>query len=120
MPSQIIDRRIRELLVRTVLLPLDTPATQLSDYRCVSSVPCVVCHYSWPLCSALIISGGPNSVNDSDALNHDPDIFGLGLPVLGICYGMQLINNHYGGRVGVSGLREDGQFTISIDQGELV
>ena len=33
---------------------------------------------------------------------------------------MQLINNHYGGRVGVSGLREDGQFTISIDQGELV
>ncbi|XP_064384216.1 GMP synthase [glutamine-hydrolyzing]-like isoform X2 [Halichondria panicea] len=96
--GKIIDRRIRELLVRTVLLPLDTPATQLSDYR------------------ALIISGGPNSVNDSDALNHDPDIFGLGLPVLGICYGMQLINNHYGGRVGVSGLREDGQFTISIDQ----
>ncbi len=72
------------------------------------------------VCSALIISGGPNSVNDSDAPNYDPDIFGLGVPILGICYGMQLINAHYGGRVGVSGLREDGQFTISIDQGECV
>ncbi len=69
--------------------------------------------------SALIISGGPNSVNNSDAPSYDPDLFSLGLPVLGICYGMQLINTHYGGSVGVCGVREDGQFPVTINTGRL-
>ena len=65
-----------------------------------------------------MISGGPNSVNDEDAPIYDPDIFNLELPILGICYGMQLINVHYGGTVGKKGVREDGQFTISVETGE--
>ena len=46
---------------------------------------------------------------------YDPGIFSLGIPVLGICYGMQLIGHHYGGKVGSGELREDGQFTVTLD-----
>ena len=46
---------------------------------------------------------------------YDPAIFSLGLPVLGICYGMQLIGRHYGGRVERGGTREDGQFTVTLN-----
>lgn len=64
-----------------------------------------------------MISGGPNSINDDDAPLYDPNIFGLNLPILGICYGMQLINVHYGGTVGKTAVREDGQFIITIEKG---
>lgn len=67
--------------------------------------------------SAIIISGGPNSVNNEDALSYDPAIFELGVPILGICYGHQLINIHYGGTVSKKAVREDGQFTVKIEQG---
>lgn len=94
--GKVIDRRIRELCVQSDLLPLATPASLLADY------------------SALIISGGPQSVYGADAPQYDRALFDLQLPILGICYGMQLINHVYGGTVERKTVREDGQFNLTI------
>lgn len=67
------------------------------------------------LSRAIIISGSPTSVNDADTLKYDPAIFLLNIPILGICYGLQLINKHFGGTVVRKSIREDGQFAIKID-----
>jgi GMP synthase (glutamine-hydrolysing) len=98
--GKVIDRRVRELSVETVLLPLDTPASELSGF------------------AGLIVSGGPQSVYAADAPKYDPAIFTLGLPLLGICYGMQLLNFASGGTVEPHAAgREDGAFEISLSGG---
>lgn len=94
--GKVIDRRVRELQVESVLLPMDTPAAELAPYR------------------AIIISGGPESVYGTNAPTYDPGIFDLGKPILGICYGMQLLNYVNGGTVEKKTTREDGQFEIIV------
>ena len=86
----LIDRNVRELGIRTSLLALDTSVELLADF------------------DAIIITGGPKSVHEADAYRCDPRVKDLDVPVLGICYGMQLLAELYGGEVGPGELREDG------------
>ena len=96
--GKVIDRRVRELAVATEILPLHTPADQLRKYK------------------AIIISGGPQSVYDANAPKYDPALLSVGVPILGICYGMQLINHALGGKIEKKATREDGVFDIAISR----
>ena len=97
--TQLIARKIRELGVYCEIHAYDMSKDEILAYN--------------PL--AIILSGGPQSVYKPDSYQIDPEIFALDLPILGICYGMQLMAQHYGGTViqGESG--EFGDTTIEID-----
>ncbi len=94
--SQLITRRIREQSVFAELLPWDTSVESLKDY------------------SAIILSGGPNSVYDSSAPTVVKELFELGIPVLGICYGMQLMGHVLGGKVEKGSKHEYGKTTVDF------
>jgi GMP synthase (glutamine-hydrolysing) len=98
--SQLIARRVRECRVYSELIPYDTP---LADIRAMDP-------------AGIILSGGPRSVNETDAPALDPAIFDLGVPILGICYGLQLIAKLKGGQVARIGRAEYGGRTLTIDR----
>src|SRR5204862_6993836 len=99
--TQVIARRIRECQVYSEIVPFDTPAAEVARLK--------------P--NGLILSGGPASVYDKDAPHLDPEIFSLGIPVLGICYGLMLMAHHLGGQVVFTGRREYGAGTLHIANG---
>jgi GMP synthase (glutamine-hydrolysing) len=90
--TQVIARRVRECQVFSQILRFDTPAAEIAALQ--------------P--DGLILSGGPASVYGKDAPHPDAGIFDLGVPVLGICYGVQLMAHHLGGKVEHSARREYG------------
>jgi len=101
--SQLIARRVRECRVYSELVGHDVPAQTLRARR--------------P--RALILSGGPASVYAEGAPSVDPAYYDLGVPVLGICYGMQLMAQDLGGRVEPTGVSEFGRTEIRAEEGEL-
>ena len=96
--SQLIARRIREQHVYSELIRFDTPAEELARRK--------------P--SGIILSGGPASVLDEGSPLCDPAIYDLGIPILGICYGMQMTGKLLGGSVVPGSVREFGSARITI------
>ena len=96
--NQLITRRIREFGVFSELHAHTTTAEEIKAMNA----------------TGIIFSGGPNSVYGEDAFHIDPAIFDLGLPILGICYGMQLMAHQFGGKVESSDKREYGKADISL------
>ncbi len=96
--TQLIARRIREFNVFSVVLPCTVPLDQIKVLA--------------P--KGIILSGGPNSVYDADAPAADPAILAMGLPILGICYGLQFMTHHLGGRVEGAANREYGHAQVTL------
>ncbi|HYT46260.1 MAG TPA: glutamine-hydrolyzing GMP synthase, partial [Methylomirabilota bacterium] len=97
--SNLICRRIRDINVYCEVLPYNTSIKELKKLR--------------P--NGIIFSGGPASVYFDDSPKPDKEIFGLGIPILGICYGHQLIIDHFGGKVKRTSAREYGRADLIID-----
>jgi GMP synthase (glutamine-hydrolysing) len=101
--SQLIARRVREARVYSELVPHGLTAAEAQARK--------------PL--ALILSGGPASVYAEDAPRVDPELFSLGIPTLGICYGMQLMAQELGGTVDRTGVSEFGKTALGAEEGAL-
>jgi GMP synthase (glutamine-hydrolysing) len=96
--TQLIARRLRELSVYCEILPFNTPASVLAPRAPVG----------------LILSGGPKSVSEPGAPLCDAELFDMGVPVLGICYGMQLMTATLGGAVAAAPQREYGHALVRV------
>jgi GMP synthase (glutamine-hydrolysing) len=96
--TQVIARRIRECQVYSKIYHYSTPAAKLREEGVIG----------------IILSGGPQSVYAKTAPHPDPEIFKLGVPVLGICYGVQLMGYFLGGKVALSKEREYGHGHLTI------
>ncbi len=97
--TQLIARRVRQAKVLSQVLPCTASIDDIKEMN--------------P--SGIILSGGPSSVLDADAPKCAPEVFDLGVPVLGICYGMQLMSHMLGGQVSAADRREYGLQKVSID-----
>jgi GMP synthase (glutamine-hydrolysing) len=100
--TQLIARRLRELSVYSEILPFNTPLETLKARRPVG----------------LILSGGPKSVSEEDAPLCDARVLELGVPTLGICYGMQLMTQLLGGSVARAPHREFGHAMVRVREGD--
>ena len=98
--TELIARRIRELNVYSEVVPHTLTVEEVKKKNAMG----------------VILSGGPSSVSDDDAPTIDSNIFELGVPILGICYGMQLIATRLGGNVASSSTREYGASSLDINQ----
>jgi GMP synthase (glutamine-hydrolysing) len=96
--TQLIARRLRELNVYSEIVGFNTPFAALKARDA----------------AGIILSGGPSSVSDAGAPRCDAQVFELGVPVLGICYGMQLMTDVLGGEVRRSGHREFGHAIVRV------
>ena len=99
--SQLIARRIREQNVFSVVLPCTASLEEIRSYSPVG----------------IILSGGPSSVYDADAPPADPRVLELGVPVLGICYGLQFMVHTLGGKVRAADKREYGHADVEVKNG---
>ncbi|CCM62485.1 MULTISPECIES: glutamine-hydrolyzing GMP synthase [Candidatus Neomicrothrix] len=99
--AQLIARRVREARVYSEIVAHDITAAELA-----ARAP-----------KAVILSGGPKSVHVEGAPGIDPEIFDLGIPMLGICYGAQLMARDLGGEVNSSGRGEYGRTELTVDEG---
>ncbi len=100
--TQLIARRIREGRVYSEIVPFNTPLDKIKSFR--------------P--KGIVLSGGPSSVYGDGAPVPDMEIFKLGIPVLGICYGMQLMAHCLGGEVARAAKREYGRAELLVDNDE--
>lgn len=103
--NQLIARRIREMGVYSALLPHTIKASEIKATEGIKGI---------------VFSGGPKSVYDDDAFKVDEEIFNLGLPILGICYGMQLTAKYFKGEILSSPKREYGKMNILIEDKSLL
>jgi GMP synthase (glutamine-hydrolysing) len=99
--TQVIARRIRELQVYSEVVPFNVSLAEIKKLK--------------P--NGIILSGGPASVYDKGAPQIDKKFFSLGIPVLGICYGLMQMAHHLGGKVVFTGRREYGAGTFQITNG---
>lgn len=97
--NQLITRRIRDLGVYSELYSNEVTAEELQQLDL----------------KGIIFSGGPNSAYVEGAPTCDPKIYDLGVPILGICYGMQLMTHHFGGKVEAANHREYGKAMIQVE-----
>jgi len=98
--TQLIARRMREEKVYCEILPYNEPIENIKKKN--------------P--KGIILSGGPASIYDEDAYKIDPEVFELGIPILSICYGMQLIIDHFGGKIVPALHHEYGKAQITFDE----
>jgi len=102
--NQLIARRVRDLHVYCEVLSYETPIEKIKEYA--------------P--KGIIFTGGPNVVTEADAPSIDPKIFELGIPILGICYGCQLIAHLFGGKVDKAEQKEYGKTAITLSTDNLL
>jgi GMP synthase (glutamine-hydrolysing) len=100
--TQLIARRVRELGVYSEIHPFNISIEKVRTLHPVG----------------IILSGGPSSVYDPDAPKPSPEVFDLAIPVLGICYGLQVIADQLGGKVDPFARKEYGKAILRVDKGD--